>query len=120
VPDIDVPDTEPEYVIAFELPTVPKLMVLPRTVPAMFVLPTLLESLIVPVNRDFDCVQCRVNVPRKAPRYVPDHVPVREPRDSRLFVAAPAVASCPTMIATTTTPVTIAAVDLLRMGLLQW
>jgi hypothetical protein len=28
----------------------------------MFVLPTL-DSLIVPVNRDFDCVQCRVNVP---------------------------------------------------------
>jgi hypothetical protein len=63
VPDIDLPDTEPEYVIAFVLPTVPKRIVLPCTVPVMFVLPTLLESLIVPVNRDFDCVQCRVNDP---------------------------------------------------------
>jgi hypothetical protein len=34
MPDIEVPDTEPEYVIAVE-PTVPKRMVLPFTVPLM-------------------------------------------------------------------------------------
>ena len=48
--------------IALAFPTVPKRMVLPRTLPVMFVLPTL-ESLSVPVNRDPDCVQCKVNVP---------------------------------------------------------
>jgi hypothetical protein len=51
-----LPDTVPEYVIAAE-PTVPKWMLLPRRVPLTLVLELAVESLIVPLNRDPDCVQ---------------------------------------------------------------
>ena len=56
MPDIDLPDTEPEYVIAAE-PTVPKRMVVRCTVPVMFGWDFGFESLIVPVNFDPDSVQ---------------------------------------------------------------
>ena len=65
LPVIDLPDTEPESVMAAER-TVPKLMAVPFTVPLMPVMLRVelaFESVIVPLNRDRDCLQRRVNVP---------------------------------------------------------
>jgi hypothetical protein len=45
------------------------------------------ESVIVPLNRDRDCFQRRVNIPWYAPPYVPDHVPESGSRAARTFAA---------------------------------
>ena len=47
-------------------PIVPNLIELPFTVPFTFVVPAV-ESLIVPLRVDPDCVQLRTNVPLKVP-----------------------------------------------------
>jgi hypothetical protein len=66
-PDMELPDTEPEYWIAVE-PTVPKLMELPFTVPVMWVgwLPSE-EIIMVPLTVDPDCCQLRWKVPVNEP-----------------------------------------------------
>ena len=66
VPDIESPETEPEYVMSVD-PTVPKLIVLPATVPLIGMVPLNDESVIVPLSFDPDCVQFSVNVPVNAP-----------------------------------------------------
>ena len=75
VPDMESPETVPEYVIAVE-PTVPKRIEFPVTTPLRLTVPSV-ESLMLPVSFEFDCVQVRVNVPLNAPSYCPDHVPER-------------------------------------------
>gem|GEM_PF-3590201 len=77
VPDMEFPETEPEYVIAAE-PTVPNWMAPPCTVPWTLGLPSV-ERLIVPLRFDPDCCHVRVNVPVKAPLYCPDHFPESPP-----------------------------------------
>jgi hypothetical protein len=63
VPDIALPETEPEYWMACD-PTVPKLMELPCKLPLMSVgvLPNE-EIFMVPLRFDPVCCQVRVNVP---------------------------------------------------------
>jgi hypothetical protein len=90
VPDIESPETDPEYVIACE-PTVPKLIVSPFTVPLISRLPDPEDSLIVPLRFDPDCCQSRTNVPWKVPSYCPDHVPESPPVSAAALVAAGAV-----------------------------
>jgi hypothetical protein len=51
----------------FVEPTVPKLIVLPLTVPWMAVVVCGSEILIVPLRLDPDCCQVRLNVPWKDP-----------------------------------------------------
>ena len=75
VPDMESPETVPEYVIAVE-PTVPNRIEFPVTTPLRLTVPSV-ESLMLPVSFEFDCVQVRVNVPLNAPSYCPDHVPER-------------------------------------------
>ena len=48
----------------------------PVTTPLRLTVPSV-ESLMLPVSFEFDCVQVRVNVPLNAPSYCPDHVPER-------------------------------------------
>jgi hypothetical protein len=66
VPDIESPETDPEYVIACE-PTVPKLIVPPLTLPLTSSVPDSEDSLIVPLRFDPDCCQSRKKVPWKVP-----------------------------------------------------
>jgi hypothetical protein len=70
VPDIESPETDPEYVFACE-PTVPKLIVSPFTVPLISRVPDPEDSLIVPLMFDPDCCQSRTKVPWKVPSYCP-------------------------------------------------
>ena len=67
VPDMESPETVPEYVIAVE-PTVPNRIEFPVTTPLRLTVPSV-ESLMLPVSFEFDCVQVRVNVPLNAPAY---------------------------------------------------
>ena len=69
VPDIELPDTEPLYVISCE-PTVPKVIWSPCSEPLIGVswLPKP-EILIVPLRFEPDVVQITVKVPLKAPLY---------------------------------------------------
>lgn len=66
MPDIESPETDPEYVIACE-PTVPKLIVPPLTLPLTSSVPDSEDSLIVPLRFDPDCCQSRTKVPWKVP-----------------------------------------------------
>jgi hypothetical protein len=74
---MESPETVPEYVMAVE-PTVPNWIEFPATTPLRLTVPSV-ESLMLPVSFEFDCVQVRVNVPLNAPSYFPDHVPERSP-----------------------------------------
>jgi hypothetical protein len=67
VPDMEVPKTEPEYVIDSE-PTVPNWMETPLTVPWMLV-GTLLnpEIMMVPLRSFPDCAQVNSKVPLNEP-----------------------------------------------------
>jgi hypothetical protein len=75
-PLIELPDTDPVYVIAWD-PTVPKWIRPPVTVPSMVTAPGAVERLIVPVSFDVDCVHRRTNVPVCTPLYVPFQLPDR-------------------------------------------
>lgn len=89
-PEMESPVTTPVYVIAEE-PTVPKLIVLPATTPLIWRVPGVVESMMVPVSVEPDCVHVSVNVPWKAPPYCPDHVPERSPVAGGGFVVGAAV-----------------------------
>jgi hypothetical protein len=62
VPDIDVPDTEPVYVIAAD-PTVPNRMLPPDTDPLIGTVAPGEERVMLPVSTEPACCQVRVNVP---------------------------------------------------------
>jgi hypothetical protein len=73
VPDIELPDTVPEYVIAVD-PTVPNEILEPFTCPLTGTVPAVDRS-IVPLSVEAFCVQVRWKVPLNAPLYEPFHVP---------------------------------------------
>lgn len=62
MPDIELPETVPVYVIAVE-PTVPKVIALPLTVPLMGRVLRGFEILIVPCRCVPDCRHVSANVP---------------------------------------------------------
>ena len=59
-------------------PTVPKLIVLPLTVPVRVSVPDV-DRLIVPASFPDDSTHVRLNVPVYAPLYVPVHLPLSAP-----------------------------------------
>jgi hypothetical protein len=73
-PLIELPDTDPVYVIAWD-PTVPNWIRPPTTVPLIVTAPGAVERSIVPVSFDVDCAHRRTKVPVYAPLYLPFQLP---------------------------------------------
>jgi hypothetical protein len=73
-PLIELPDTDPVYVIAWD-PTVPKWIRPLATVPVIVTARGAVERSIVPVSFDVDCAHRRTKVPVYAPPHLPFQLP---------------------------------------------